>query len=319
MNTEGPADGLPAFDAEPSADGATVQSSWVGLQRIAVRPRAPAQFEGRAGYQADFLGTEARVGLPAFSGQIDPAEVARLADGSHELRYQHFSVAQCASRRMPYWTACNVDGSASLRLPRHDTWSFDGRIPTEAQMLREAYGPQAQRKFSRGHMTRRQDPNWGAAEDARRANADTFTATNACPQWQPFNEGLWGDLEDYVLDHVREGRKRISVFTGPVLAPNDPVRFGVRIPRDFWKVVAFLSEGSGRLAAIAYVMSQGRYLDTGIARDLEDFEMAQVPLMAVERRTGLRFDDLKERDVYAGVDPRFVRPIRRLADTRLPD
>lgn len=108
------------------------------------------------------------------------------------------------------------------------------------------------------------------------------------------------------------------MFTGPVLGAQDPVRFGVRIPREFWKVVAFLDAHAGELAAIAYVMSQGRYLDTGIARDLADFEMAQVPLIAVERRTGLRFDDLQDRDVYAGVDARFVRPIRRLADTRLP-
>lgn len=295
-----------------------VESSWAGLQRIAARPEPPSAFDGRAGYRPDFLGPDARVALPGFSDWIADDDIVRLADGSHELKYQHFSTAQCRSRRLPFWSACNVDGEASRAVPRHDTWRYDGRIPVETQMLREAYGPQSERKFSRGHMTRRQDPVWGPADAARRANVDTFVATNACPQWQPFNDGLWGDLEDYVLDNAREDRKRISVFTGPVLAAQDPMRFGVRIPREFWKIVAFLHERTGELAAIAYVMSQGRYLDTGIARHLEDFELSQVPLMAVERRTGLRFDDLKDRDVYAGVDPRLVRPIRRITDTELP-
>jgi endonuclease G len=294
-----------------------VSSSWAGIQRVAATPKPPEFFRGRGGYAPDFLGGGASVDLPSISDAIALDDIAALEDGSIELKYQHFSTVQCISRRMPLFSACNVDGATSKNVPRHDTWNYDGRIRKDYQMLREAYGPGQDGKFSRGHMTRRQDPNWGSLATAQRANIDTFFATNACPQWQPFNDGLWGDLEDYILGNAKGDDKRISVFTGPVLRTDDPERFGIRIPRDFWKVVAFLSEATGELTAIAYVMTQGTYLDAGVARDLEDFGTSQRPLSFIEAETGLRFDSLQGRDVLDGADIAFVQPIRRFTDTRL--
>ncbi|QSI28427.1 hypothetical protein GNX71_02045 [Variovorax sp. RKNM96] len=235
-----------------------VSSSWAGIQRVAAIPKPPEFFKGRKGYEPGFFGGDNRVELPSMGDAIDMDDIATLDDGSFELRYQHFSTVQCISRRVPLYSACNIDGSKSKNVPRHDTWNYDGRIRKEYQMLREAYGPEQEQKFSRGHMTRRQDPNWGSLATAQRANIDTFFATNACPQWQPFNDGLWGDLEDYILGNAQGDDKRISVFTGPILRADDPERFGIRIPRDFWKVVAFISEATGELSAIAYLMSQAR-------------------------------------------------------------
>ena len=295
-----------------------VSNSWTGIQRVAVTPKPPEFFRGREGYAPDFFGGGNRVELPSMSDAISMDDIATLEDGSFELKYQHFSTVQCISRRVPLYSACNVDGSKSKNVPRHDTWNYDGRIKKEYQMLREAYGPEQDKKFSRGHMTRRQDPNWGSLATAQRANIDTFFATNACPQWQPFNDGLWGDLEDYILGNAQGDDKRISVFTGPILRPDDAERFGIQIPRDFWKVVAFISEATGELTAIAYLMSQGIYLDSGVARDLEDFGTSQRPLSFIEAETGLRFESLQGRDVLDGVDISFVQPIRRFTDTRLP-
>lgn len=299
-------------------DVQVVSNSWTGIQRVAVTPKPPEFFRGREGYAPDFFGDGNRVELPSMSDAISMEDIATLEDGSFELKYQHFSTVQCISRRVPLYSACNVDGSKSRNVPRHDTWNYDGRIKKEYQMLREAYGPEQDKKFSRGHMTRRQDPNWGSLATAQRANIDTFFATNACPQWQPFNDGLWGDLEDYILGNAQGDDKRISVFTGPILRPDDAERFGIQIPRDFWKVVAFISEATGELTAIAYLMSQGIYLDSGVARDLEDFGTSQRPLSFIEAETGLRFESLQGRDVLDGVDISFVQPIRRFTDTRLP-
>ncbi|WP_185868108.1 DNA/RNA non-specific endonuclease [Variovorax sp. DXTD-1] len=299
-------------------DVQVVSNSWAGIQRVAVTPKPPEFFSGREGYAPDFFGEDSRVELPSMSDAISMDDIATLEDGSYELKYQHFSTVQCISRRVPLYSACNVDGSKSKNVPRHDTWNYDGRIKKEYQMLREAYGPEQDKKFSRGHMTRRQDPNWGSLATAQRANIDTFFATNACPQWQPFNDGLWGDLEDYILANAQGDDKRISVFTGPILRTDDAERFGIQIPRDFWKVVAFISEATGELTAIAYLMSQGIYLDSGVARDLEDFGTSQRPLSFIEAETGLGFESLQGRDVLDGVDISFVQPIRRFADTRLP-
>ena len=48
--------------------------------------------------------------------------------------------------------------------------------------------------------------------------------TNTVPQMQPFNAGIWLALESYALDHARSDQMRISVFTGPFLLADDPVR-----------------------------------------------------------------------------------------------
>ncbi len=297
--------------------------TWAGIQRVAATPKPPSFFNGRTGYVTGFLGDEhPEVPLPTFrEGFVLGGEVSLLHDGTHELKYEHFSCVQSSLHRQPLLSACNIHGGMLKSVPRHDTWSYDGRIPKEHQMLREAYGPQNERKFSRGHMTRRQDPNWGDLPTARRANIDTFIATNACPQWQPFNDGLWGDLEDYVLNNADGEDKLVSVFTGPFL-DNVETRFDVSAPRDFWKVVAFVSEETGELSAVAYLLSQGEYMDAGVVGDPIDFNerapASQISIEQIEARTPLRFGILTERDVMAGAGVMSAHPIRRLSDTKLP-
>ena len=79
--------------------------------------------------------------------------------------------------------------------------------------MNECYGNPP--KFSRGHMTRREDPAWGDPETAKRGNEDSMHVTNTVPQMQAFNSPIWLALEDYALQHAREDDMKISVFTGP--------------------------------------------------------------------------------------------------------
>ena len=82
-------------------------------------------------------------------------------------------------------------------------------------------------------MTRREDPVWGDVDTAELGNADSMCVTNTTPQMQAFNSPIWLALEDYALDHARSDAMRISVFTGPYFAEDDPTRYGVRIPLRF--------------------------------------------------------------------------------------
>ena len=153
------------------------------------------------------------------------------------LRYTNFSVVMSQSRRMPVVTAVNIDGEQLLNLPRRgDAWSFDPRIPREAQVGNELY---ASNPLDRGHMVRRLDPVWGP--HARTANEDTFHYTNACPQHAQLNQRTWNDLENYILDNAGARGLRVSVFTGPVLGHDDPDYRGIQIPREFWKIAALIS------------------------------------------------------------------------------
>jgi DNA/RNA endonuclease G (NUC1) len=74
------------------------------------------------------------------------------------------------------------------------------RIPAEYQIIKECYGNAP--KFSRGHMTRREDPAWGTSAISQRGSDDSMHVTNATPQMQAFNSPIWLALEDYALQNL---------------------------------------------------------------------------------------------------------------------
>jgi endonuclease G len=171
------------------------------------------------------------------------------------LDYQHFSIVMSKSRRIAMFVACNIDGSTSKTIDRgDDKWAYDGRIPLDAQIGEELY---ADNDLDRGHLVRREDPNWGTDESAAVANEDTFHFTNCSPQMGAFNQRTWLGLENYILQNTRRWQDRVTVFTGPVFRDDDPVYRGIRIPVAYWKVVAFVHD-DGRPSATAYVIDQSK-------------------------------------------------------------
>jgi endonuclease G len=133
--------------------------------------------------------------------------------------------------------------------------------------------------------------------------------TNTVPQVQPFNAGIWLGLEDYALDHAVEDTMSISVFTGPFLLADDPVRFGVQVPRSFWKIIAFMHDESGDLTATGYVMSQASLL-TEDEFVFGPHETYQVPVATIEARAGLTFEGLARADPLAGIEETVTPPLR---------
>jgi endonuclease G len=263
-------------------------------ESILTTEAVPEDYADRPGYDSKFLGSRLEVGLPAVGAKRRGDVLTFQLDGKpeSELRYEHFSVVMNRLRRLCFFSAVNVDGQQPRKLKRGG-WRFDPRIPEEAQILRECYGNAP--KFSRGHMTRREDPIWGPLEEAALGNSDSMHATNVVPQMQTFNAGIWLGLEEYALENARDDAMRISVFTGPFLRDDDPVRFGVQIPRSFWKVISFIHDETGRLSATGYTMSQEDFLRE------EEFvfgqhETSQVPISLIEQQTGLSFGDLAAHD-----------------------
>jgi endonuclease G len=120
---------------------------------------------------------------------------------------------------MAMFVGVNIDGATSVKIERSkDKWFYDGRIPVEQQIGEELY---AGNLLDRGHLVRREDPNWGDA--AQRANDETFHFTNCSPQMAGFNQKTWLSLEDYLLKNSRAWQERITVFSGPVFADDDRV------------------------------------------------------------------------------------------------
>ena len=215
---------------------------------------------------------------PGPSRRDDVFPVDGEEDG--RLDYMHFSVVMSRSRRIAMFTGVNIDGSESVSVPRgSDRWSLDGRIPATAQAGEALYTDNG---LDRGHLVRREDPNWGP--EAATANGDTFHFTNCSPQMAAFNQKTWLSLEDYILKNTRRWRDRVTVFTGPVFREDDRLYRGIRIPLAFWKVVAFLSD-EGNPSATAYMIDQEKELGHARiqVRRVQDISAQHPPDRGVDR------------------------------------
>ena len=266
----------------------------------------------RTGYRADFLGAGNEIELPEIvTGR---AQILTYGpSGEAELPYQHFSVVMNKRRRMCFYSAVNIDGKNSQRKLARPGWIFDPRISKEFQIQGECYGNSP--KFSRGHMTRREDPAWGSMGAALLGNMDSMHLTNAVPQMQAFNGVIWLKLEDYALANARKDDMRISVFTGPIFHKDDPTHYGVKIPLRFWKVIAFIHDETGELSATGYTISQSDFI-----QDEEfvygAFGTYQCSLAQIERETGISFGGLSRADQFQELEAIQWVPLKGEKDIR---
>jgi endonuclease G, mitochondrial len=249
---------------------------------------------------------------PAFLGIPTPLPVPRQM--VRELAYTHFTVLLDPVRRLAATTGVTIDGADLQDLDRVDDWHLDPRVPAEAQTGEQVY---AGNDLDRGHLVRRRDPVWGPSAAARTANEQTFTYTNAAPQAAQFNQSrlLWAGLEDYVLEHARTYRQRLCVFTGPVLAADDPPYRGVQVPRRFYKIAAWgtsAADGPAELAATGYVLDQtpelpdlpaatARAERAGEPPPLGPYRTYQVPIADIATLTGLHLGPLVTADQLPSV------------------
>jgi endonuclease G len=262
-------------------------------------------YSDREGYQADFLGDDMTIELPVVRRAADDVLDFEIEDKSETvLKYEHYSVVMSRSRRQCFFSAVNIDGNLSKKNTRAG-WKWDPRIPKAQQIMKECYGSPP--KFSRGHMTRREDPGWGkTAATAKRGNEDSMHVTNTTPQMQAFNAPIWLALEDYALGHAREDAMKISVFTGPYFADRDPEMYGVRIPLAFFKIIAFIHDETGKLCATGYEMNQESTLQPeeefvfGAFTSPQLSVATQVSIRSIEARSGLSFGNLASADPLAG-------------------
>ncbi|MEU1973549.1 DNA/RNA non-specific endonuclease [Microbacterium sp. NPDC019599] len=250
--------------------------------------------EDWTGYDDDFLGIP--VPLPTTLGDEEVVELA----------YPRFTVTLETARRFAVVTGVNVDGATLHDLERRGDWDLDPRVAASDQAGPAVY---VDNDLDRGHLVRRRDPGWGTVAEAREATAATFFYTNAAPQAAGFNQSkeLWLGLEDHVLAYADTTDQRVSVFTAPILAPDDPPYRGILIPRRFWKVAAW-APADGELAAAGFVLDQSELIDTASTRaisPLGGFRTFQVPVADIEQLAGVDLGPLVEADV---LDTATARP-----------
>lgn len=298
------------------AERGKAAESEAAIVERAARPRVspPDRFAGRAGFASDHLsGFEVELPTPTGARARDVLPIGDDATG--RLDYMHFSVVMSKSRRMAMFVAVNIEGARSVSIDReNDKWFLDGRIPIEAQIGEDMY---VRNRLDRGHLVRREDPNWGA--DAEVANADTFHFTNCAPQMDVVNQRTWLGLENYILQNARAWKERCSVFTGPVFGRNDLEYRGALVPKAFWKVVAFLSD-DGRPSATAYVVEQEEELG-GLEAAFGAYKTYQRSVRSIERLTSLSFGSLADYDGMSNTETEsgleIASELRGLGDIRI--
>jgi len=266
-----------------------------------------------AGFDAKFLGTAAGLPVLTDSGAGDAVQL----DGSTTIDYTHFSLALSKTRKFAIWVAWNIDGGEMKALSRSNIpFVKDPRIPAQFQTGDELY---RDNRLDRGHLARRADLCWGPKTEAQKANKDSFFFTNITPQMDDFNqstkEGLWGRLEDAVLEDVDVDNLKVSVYGGPVFNADDRVFRGVPIPREFYKAIAFVV--NGELRCSAFLLTQNLVLAEAL--DLDEFRVFQVSLAELEKRVSFTFPaELHTVDTASVqlLDEADRKPLGTLADIR---
>lgn len=244
------------------------------------------------GFDSSFMGFETP--LPELGKQLKRKVVRCIHDSSmFVLDYYNYSIIHHAVRRMPIISAINIDGNPNKRKDeqdRKDSWLRDNRIDFDLQLNDEFY---KKSNFDKGHMSRREDADWGKTEAIAYQNANfTCMYTNACPQVPDLNRavfgyhGLWGQLEQHILEKgVKEESgetTKICVYNGPIFIPTDPVFKGVQIPMRFFKVVVWMNEANEKKTT-AFILSQ-EDLVGGI-----EFEELQYNLIFKEHQCSLEY------------------------------
>lgn len=261
------------------------------------------------GYISSFLGTD--IPFPEPTSTLKKFIGFPNGSESSELKYYNYSVRHHLIRKMPAISGINVDGNPKVRLDnykRKDNWLRDNRLDFSVQLDDTFYRNSG---FDKGHMSRREDADWGKDADEAKRNADlTCMYTNACPQIGTLNQssrkGLWGRLELTVLENgaILEGpfTNKISVFNGPIFRHDDPVFRGIQVPMDFYKIILWPTD-KGEIKATAFVLSQSRLVKDIKFEQLDinknqEFKLFQYSIAKLTEDTGIDFSQLATMDTF---------------------
>lgn len=279
-------------------------------------PKRHAETLG-SGYASGFLGTSVPVPVLPAAKMGDAVKLGAKT----EIPYTHFSVCMSRSRRFAHFVAWNIDGKQLKAFGRKGLkFKLDKRIDEENQAGDDIY---VDNNLDRGHIARRADLVWGPDAEAQQANRDSFYFTNITPQHAAFNQssqgGLWGELENAIFEEVDVTNLKLSVIGGPVFTPKDPGYRGIKIPRSFWKLIAYVEEGQDALKVKAYVLTQNDLLNDIEAFDLDPFRLYQVGVDELAKLIKMQFDEaIVNADTFAhqetlaleNVPKRNVREVR---------
>lgn len=284
--------------------------------------RGPEFFAEMGGYRPDFLAGEGadeganaefHIKLPELTFEA-AKDAAKLRDTDETvLNYVNYSLVMNGVRRTAFYVAGNVDGALlwknkmGVGMPKRPAWTFDPRMDDEFQPDDDIFSNAMQR----GHLFKREDAVQGEdADQLRRSDFSSFVITNATPMIANFNNVEWGDLEDIITKHLQRGNK-VSYFAGPIFSVEDKFfnqlkagvpaskrKQGMRVPTEFWKIVAWVEDDQLKAAGFILDQSDEIRLHGPITEEIDFGEYKQTSIRTIEKRTGLVMQQLRRADTF---------------------
>lgn len=252
------------------------------------------------------------------------------------LNYTDLSVAYHKERKVPIFSAYNVDGSLkSEKVKRANSFKPDPRIDSLSQLSKDFYDLRTDiTEFEIGHMAANNELAWG--NDAQTKSYQTFHFTNSVPQAENLNTGIWKSLETYIISEASQlsDNKKISVITGPILQNNDPaynLDTSFKIPLLFYKLIIFDTQDG--LYSTAFIMSheeklkeQKMFATTDKKGKIDALEILpfsdfkykkvfQVNINLLEEMTGLNFTWKGIKKISVPNDKNQIKKIRKIKDS----
>ena len=268
------------------------------------------------GYNPSFI-TGCKVPLPTL---VERSRESAFLNGK-PIHHTRFSILFNEELGFAIATAHNIDGTSIIPkgiIERRDRFRFDPDVPRQLQVDNER--GYLNNPWDRGHLVRRRALHWGEKAIAERADSESFFWTNIAPQHHRLHDTTWGQIEDWILDFTDENDKKVSVFTGPVLTPDDmkhqnlPNERPNYHPAGFWKILVLKHEGE--LCAAAFLVWQR---DFNQMTPIEfDPVLEQVRITTIEFLSGLSFEYLREADPlrFGGVQFDAEDRYRMIAERR---
>ncbi len=200
------------------------------------------------------------------------------------VRHRYYLLCYVEEHEQPSWTAYVLEGAKLRegRLRRTQDFREDPQVRTQSATLSDY----RRSGYDRGHLVPAGDFKWDSI-----GMSETFYLSNMSPQLHEFNAGIWEAIERTVRTWARE-KKRLVIYTGPVLRPGLPkIGKGVSVPDSFYKVVYSLS--GSEVQAVGFLVPHRAFSEGAVTRFM-------VPVDSVEKMTGIDFfpalpDDVEER------------------------
>lgn len=193
-----------------------------------------------------------------------------------------FSLEWDGNKKAQRWTCLqHHKGIPFYKIGRTGKWKDDPNIPKQFQTHTSQYNGVG---FSRGHMCMSNE-----RQASKEQNAQTFYISNAHPQMQSHNGGLWLRLEKQIIEWAQNLNSSDTLYVvkagtireGQVL---EPTSSGLLVPAHFY--MAVLRYKAGQYEALAFWTDHSFEENYGKTQDINEFAIS---IDELEEKTGIDF------------------------------